>query len=347
MRHVKVWRLPAARPISPTKPRLVVEGSPAPNPAPKALSGRNCLLGALGDSTFSCVRSISDQEAVVGTESGAVCLLDDREGSQKLHLVKHVGFGITSLTVDFDQEAIWLAGRGRRMQRLSFAAFRSPSPSTPISPARSERGLGDKKSTGPAISCMGSLSSHLVTVEATREVHVYPMDALNEDGEQDSGQKTMPAHRDPVLGIRPLKLPNDSSTSFFTWSRNGSVNFWDAQGRCQDSKMIELEQLSGEDEVENELKVLRAAENAEWFVSGDKFGVLRYVRLVNRNCFAADMFSSGSLHERHGLAPMKPALTGARSLILRFNRLLILFWWLVAVAIAWCSFSGKARRHCS
>lgn len=281
VRHVKVWRLPVLRPVSPTKSRLHVDGAaPSPNPAPKALSGRNCLLGPLGDNTFSCVCSISDQEAVVGTESGAVCILDDRGGAQKLCLVTQVGFGITSLTVDFDRESIWLGGRGRKMQRLSFEFIRTSSVSTPMSPARIEKGAADKKSKAPAITCMGSLSSHIVTVEATREIHLYPIGSLRGEGEQEheDGRTSVPAHRDPVLGIRHLNTPNPFSADFFSWSRNGSVNFWDARGKCLDSKTVSVEQHSGiDDEVANELKVLRAGDNAQWFVSGDKFGVLRFV----------------------------------------------------------------------
>ncbi|CAI7602647.1 unnamed protein product [Penicillium glandicola] len=287
LRHVKVWRLPTVvRPASPTKSRLNVEGAgPSPNPAPKALSGRNCLLGALGDNTFTCVNSISYNEAVIGTDSGAVCFLDDREGSQKMITVKQVGFSITSLAVDFDQESIWLGGRGRQMQRLPFDVLRPSSPSTPMSPTRLDKTALDKKSKTPVITCMGSLHSHLVTVESTRAIHVYPIDTLSEDGEQEEGEASMPAHRDPILGICRMDFPNDLSADFFTWSRNGSVNFWDAQGKCQGSKNIDLDQYPGtEDDAANELKVLRTAENANWFISGDKFGVLRILSNSDWTC---------------------------------------------------------------
>ena len=277
VRHVKVWRLPTPRPVSPTKSRLNLDGAgPSPNPAPKALSGRNCLLGALGDSTFSCVSSISDQEAVVGTESGAVCLLDDREGSQKLCPIAQLGFGVTSLAVDFDREAIWLAGRGRKMQRVSFEALRTVPPNTPMSPARSMKNAPDKQSKEPAITCMGSLCSHLLTVETTREISIYPMDSLREEGEQDCGQTSMHAHRDPVLGVRRLAHPNEFSADFFSWSRAGSVNFWDSRGKCLASQTVSLEQAYNVDEdASNEMKVFRAAQEATWVVSGDKFGVLK------------------------------------------------------------------------
>jgi hypothetical protein len=238
------------------------------------------LLGALGDNAFTCVSSISDHEAAIGTDSGAVCFLDDREGSQRMVTVKQVGFSITSLAVDFDQEVIWLGGRGRRMQRLTFEALRASGSSRPISPVRLDKSVADKKSKAPAITCMGSLNSHLVTVESTREIHVYPILGLLEDGEQVEGEASMPAHRDPILGICQMKLPNVFSADFFTWSRNGSVSFWDINGKCRGSKTIDLDQFSGnEDNPANELKVLRTAPNADWFVSGDKFGVLRYVQV--------------------------------------------------------------------
>lgn len=277
MRHVKVWRLPPSRPVSPTKTRLNIDGAgPSPNPAPKALSGRNCILGQLSDSTFSCARSISDQEGVVGSESGAICYLDDREGSQKLQFVAQVGFSITSLTVDFDRESIWLGGRGKKMQRLSFDTLRSSNSSVPMSPARREKIVVDKKSKTPTITCMGSLSSHLVTVEASREIHIYPIEGLRDEGEQEHGDTSMPAHRDPVLGIRRLDA-QDFRASFFTWSRNGSVFFWDSFGRCLNFKTVALEQNCEAEDVANELKVLRAPLDAGFFVSGDKYGVLRFV----------------------------------------------------------------------
>ncbi|KAJ5784074.1 uncharacterized protein N7518_009751 [Penicillium psychrosexuale] len=285
LRHVKVWRLPTAiRPVSPTKSRLNVEvAAPSASFAPKALTGRNCLLGTLGDNTFTCVSSISQNEAVIGTDSGAVCFFDDREGSQKMITVKQVGFSITSLAVDFDQESIWVGGGGRQMQRLSFEVLRGTS--TPTSPARLDKSALDKKGKAPAITCMGSLSSHLVTVESTRAIHVYPIDTLGEDGEQEAGEASMPAHRDPILGICRMDFPNNLSADFFTWSRNGTVNFWDAQGKCRGSKNIDLDQFPGkEDDAANELKVLRTAENADWFVSGDKFGVLRIFSNADWTC---------------------------------------------------------------
>ncbi|KAE8350641.1 hypothetical protein BDV28DRAFT_35360 [Aspergillus coremiiformis] len=275
VRHVKVWRLPDARPGSPTKSRLNVESAPnSPGFAPRALSGRNCLLGSLADSTFTSVATVSDREAVVGTDTGALCLLNDGEGSPKISLVENVGFSITSLMVDSDRSYVWVGGRGKRMQKYSFDALRSSA--APLSPSPSDTSSGEQKLRGPAITCMGSLTTHMVTVDTTRAIHIYPITAVDNDDEQSHVETTLLAHRDAVLGIGPLKVPNDLEADFFTWSCRGRVNFWDCHGKCQDSRIISLEQVPGVDEdASNELKVVRATDEMDLFVSGDKFGVLR------------------------------------------------------------------------
>lgn len=94
----------------------------------------------------------------------------------------------------------------------------------------------------------------------------------------------MPAHRDAVLGVNALKSPNIYDADFFTWSSGGTVHFWNIQGRCQATKQVELEQLqASDDDIPNELKVLRATENMKSFIAGDRYGVLRYRKFHWRN----------------------------------------------------------------
>ncbi|KAE8358477.1 WD40-repeat-containing domain protein [Aspergillus caelatus] len=282
VRHVKVWRLPETRPASPTKTRHNMESAPSsPSFAPRALSGRNCLLGSLAESTFTSVASVSDHEAVVGTDTGALCFLSDAEGSQKITLVENVGFSITSLMVDSDRSCVWAGGRGRRMQRFPFEVLQSSA--APLSPGLSETPSEEQKCRGPAIACMGSLTTHIVTVDTTRAIHIYPFDAVED--EQSHVETTMPAHRDAVLGIGPLKVPNDLEADFFTWSCNGTVNFWDTLGKCRGSRVIPLEEVPGVDEeASNELRVVRASDGMNVFVSGDKFGVLRVLEGQSWKC---------------------------------------------------------------
>ncbi|KAL3439372.1 WD40-repeat-containing domain protein [Aspergillus tetrazonus] len=273
VRHVKVWRLPDIRPVSPSKSRT--NTGDAPNIAtPKALSGRNCVLHTLADSTFTSVVGISDSEAIVGTDMGALCLIDDNDGTAKLTLIQYVGFSITSLTADSDRACIWIGGRGRRMRRLPFESLR-PSSNLP-SPRTLNRLSAEIKSREPAITCIGSISSHLVTVDGTRAINIYPVEKLKGEDEQCNLGDTMPAHRDSVLGVGPLKTPNYLEADFFTWSCRGVVKFWNIQGKCRGSRTILAEPLAGsEDDAANELKILRATTDMGLFVSGDKVGVLR------------------------------------------------------------------------
>ncbi|KAL4867721.1 hypothetical protein BDV12DRAFT_170957 [Aspergillus spectabilis] len=273
LRHIKVWRLPDMRPRSPSKSRT--NTGDIPNSAvPKALSGRNCVLGSLADNTFTSVIRISDSEAVVGTDSGALCLVDENEGNAKLILIQYMEFGITSLTVDSDQTCIWIGGRGRRMRKLAMESLQMSS--NPSSPRTSSWSPVAPKSKEPAITCIGSLTSHLVTVDGTKAIHIYPINELNDRGEYYEAGITMPAHRDSVLGIGQLLTPNYLGADFFTWSCKGGVKFWTTQGECRDTRTVNLEQLSGgDDDTPNGLKILRATSDMELFASGDKLGVLR------------------------------------------------------------------------
>ncbi|PYI08550.1 WD repeat protein [Aspergillus sclerotiicarbonarius CBS 121057] len=277
VRHVKVWRLPDTRPGSP-KSRLTVEAtSSSPNHTPRAFSGRNCLLGSLAESTFTSVASISDRVSVVGTDTGALCFIDDSEGSQKLSVVQHMDFGITSLAVDSCRSCVWIGGRGGQIQQLTFEKIRSST--VPLSPALSGRSSAEQGFKGLAIVCFGSLGSHVVTVDMTNAINIYSSDDLSEDFDQRDAQISICAHRDGVLGIRPLRVPNQLEADFFTWSRKGTVNFWNTQGKCKDSRSIALEHPAGYDEdIPNELKVVRTTDDMDMFVSGDKFGVLRVLQ---------------------------------------------------------------------
>ncbi|KAI9373878.1 quinon protein alcohol dehydrogenase-like superfamily [Aspergillus egyptiacus] len=273
VRHVKVWRLPEIRPVSPAKSRTNTGESPN-LVTPKALSGRNCVLNALADNTFTSVVGISTSEAVVGTDSGALCLVDDSEGNAKLTLIQYLEFGITSLTVDSDRACLWVGGRGRHMRRFAIESLR-PS-NNPPSPRTVSRTPAEQKSKEPAITCIGSITSHLVTVDSTKAIHIYPIEKLNEEGEQCNARTNMPAHEDAVLGIGRLRTPNQLKADLFTWTCKGVVRFWNTRGECCGSQTVGVGQLpGGGDDTSNELRILRTNDGMDLFVSGDKLGVLR------------------------------------------------------------------------
>ena len=87
----------------------------------------------------------------------------------------------------------------------------------------------------------------------------------------------VPGHSSASMGVCVLMQPNESGGHFYSWSTDGQVLVWDQKGIKVDEVNIELEQLINDD-YENELKVVRASPKNDFWVSGDRFGVLRSVR---------------------------------------------------------------------
>jgi hypothetical protein len=212
----------------------------------------------------------------VCSDAGAVCILDDVDGNQKLHLVKNVGFGVSSIAADSESGSIWLGGRDRRLQRYSLEELRSSIVRKPASPNPQEREAHTPKVKKPAIISTGFLVTHMITVDSTRAIRVCPIDGLAEGDVQSLAEVSMPAHRDAVLGLGALKFPNVHDANFFTWSCGGTVSFWDLQGKCHATMKIDLEQLPNNDDDANELRILRATDDMKMFVSGDRYGIVRF-----------------------------------------------------------------------
>lgn len=272
-RHAKVWRLPHDSLIKPRPP----SDSLTPH-SPRALNGRNCLLGDLGDSIFTCVASISDQEAVMCTESGIVCILDDTDALQKLNFATNLEFGIHSVAYDVASGTVWFGGRNRTMQKRSIEELRmliSHASSSPEVQSPIIKEPGAKKR--PTIICLCILSDAMVTVDSGHSIRVSSLNSPDGTPEDNPGQMTeisMAAHKEAVLGINSLKTPNSRKADFFTWASEGTINFWTLNGRRCSTESIELAQLGNSEDEANELKLLRTTEDMEIFVSGDKYGVI-------------------------------------------------------------------------
>lgn len=119
IRHVKIWRIQNSRPLSPSKHRSAGESKAQAIPqSPNTttpLPGRNCLLGSLVDSTFTCVARLMDDRAIVCSERGDVCLIEESEGNQRLVKVEEAGFGVTCIAVDAKNN-VWLGGGGGKIR---------------------------------------------------------------------------------------------------------------------------------------------------------------------------------------------------------------------------------------
>lgn len=154
-------------------------------------------------------------------------------------------------------------------------------PSTPpISPSTSRSGspiLPD--GCRPAnVMAMASMLGHLFTLDSNHSIKIINMSTVDGVPVPNSMMRELPAHKDAVLGVRLLPNNHPSGASFFTWSIGGLVHFWSLEGVNRGDFSIELEQpTDSEDDVSNELRVLRISPMGDYFVSGDKYGVLRSV----------------------------------------------------------------------
>ncbi|WEW57167.1 hypothetical protein PRK78_002629 [Emydomyces testavorans] len=278
VRHIKVWRLGDGIPNSPTKAKSNLDTSnpSSVNPGPIALPGRNCLLGALRDSVFTCISNVSENEAIVCTDTGTICLLDDFMGQQKLHFIKSLNIGILSLAIDHEAGIAWFGCRDGTFQQLSIKDLRSLISNMAVT-SSTERPQSPKLKKPSPVS-MGVISNYMVAVDSTRAIQVYPLISLNNCQANIPQKIDIPAHKESVLGIGAITVTNvHSGAQFFTWSSNGAVSFWDLEGKCYATQKVDIEQISGNGDEPNELKILRATEDMNLFVSGDKYGVIRMI----------------------------------------------------------------------
>ncbi|EFE35844.1 WD repeat protein [Trichophyton benhamiae CBS 112371] len=264
------------------------------SPLPVALSGRNCLLGNLHQSTFTCVSSISDTEAVICSDSGVVCFLDDSNNQQKLQYVKRFDIGVSSVVVDSNSGFIWFGGRSRQLEKCSIDEMRSSPMISPTSANIDTQPCPTPKKA--SIVSMGIIDTHMITVDSSRTLRICPLDPLSKDNIESVADVSVSAHRDSVLGISTVETPNSKSSDFFTWSCGGTVRFWNVNGTCCDTYKVDLEQISDEDEDANELKVLRATGGIKMFVSGDRYGVVRMVQLFKSKDYSIEVIQTMDEH---------------------------------------------------
>ncbi|MCJ1288265.1 hypothetical protein MMC26_007620 [Xylographa opegraphella] len=283
-RTVKLWRLNQSAPASPSKTRFKLENAEPmfpSSPGPRTLPGRNCLLGPLLEATFTCVRPLSDSRAVLCTDRGSICLLDDSERMQRLYQVSSVDFSIRCITIDHSTDQLWVSGRGTDIHSMNIDELtqlettsrkdRSASNSSSSTTSTAEDTLG--------LVALGSLSNCLVAIDSTRSIRLYKNEghvtgwSVHHNGRQIHG------HRSAVVGVSVMPTQETKDPGFFTWSIDGAVSLWTLEGVRRTAFEIPLDQVpSSDDEEPNELTIVRASYDGSFYVAGDKSGVIRYVQ---------------------------------------------------------------------
>ncbi len=274
VRHVKVWRVEDGTSTSPVKQKFAGELPFSTPQHQKTLPGRNILLGPLLEATFSCAVDIGDGRAIVCSDAGDVCLLDDTNKQAKLTRAQELGFVVTC--VSLRGRKVYVGGSTGQFATLDVDELLDGRRDLAVSTARESSGL----------LAMGFLADNIVTIDSRRSIDVWnPEHVPGADGPA-ATHMPIPGHGDPIVGIQSLPKPNCADAAFFTWSGSGKVVLWGIDGQMVASFDVPVEQVPTENELDpvNQLSVVRATRGGELFVTADQLGILRVVRFATKEC---------------------------------------------------------------
>lgn len=261
------------------KKRFALDGTPQPvpvQPTLKTLLGRNVLLGPLVDATFTTLAAISDNKAIVCSEKGDVCLLDDTDG-QKLMRLTNTGFSITCIAVDITTRQVRIGGRSGKVKLMGLDDLLAPN-----TPPESPTPRKDSISTSEVghLCAMGYAAGTLITIDSKHSIEI-----MSPGSAPETLNSPFAAHDDAILGVRLLSQPNDMDAAFFTWSANGTIVFWDLDGNSKKSINVEIEHMApAEDDFVNQCLIVRSSKGAKFLIIGDRYGVLRIIHPVSQDC---------------------------------------------------------------
>ncbi|KAK6345518.1 hypothetical protein TWF718_007432 [Orbilia javanica] len=294
LRHVKIWKM-EEEPVVPSPQanskslHMIFEKfshgkskQPIRSQGPNVLNGRNALLGPLLEEVFISVTAISDDRAIIATEKGDICVIDD--GLQRVSKVASADSGVTCLAVDTQRKFAWVACKQGTIRTLKLQDIANPltPPESPSSRSGSPiLPLGCKPANVIAMVAMGH---NLFLIDTNRSIKVVSLKYHEGLPTPDSVSYEFPAHKSAVNGVRLMPPSAHIQADFFTWSACGTVLFWDNYGNSQNELAVDLEQpKDAEEDVKNELKVVEFSGTGELIVTGDKFGVLRVIHASDRS----------------------------------------------------------------
>ncbi|KAK7724219.1 hypothetical protein SLS64_000553 [Diaporthe eres] len=259
-RHVKAWKVvdEVQRPPSPPKRTLT------PQEAQKTLIGRNVLLGSLLEASFTCAIPCDEAHALLCSDAGDICILDDSTGQIKLTPAAETGFPVACCTIR--GSIALLGGRDGQFVTLDVNTLSTEAATTSAPKlAKGESGLS-------GFSVMGVIQDQLVTIDSERSIEIWEADQLPNKSAQQSMPIRLAGQSDPVLGVQPLTMSDETDLAFFTWSKSGKVLLWDLDGIVKHSFDIPVDDchLGNETDPQNQLCVVRADCDGRIFASGDK-----------------------------------------------------------------------------
>lgn len=274
-RHVKVWRVEESHPASRVSKARPSDASFLSSNIHKTLPGRNCILETMLEANFTSVVAIGPSKAVVATDRGQLCLIDDSDNTQRFYKVAEAGIAVTSMAVD-SRGRLHLASSHGGLKTLSISDTIGILTPPPSPPPRVDSPTVTLSTDSNKIEAVGALFDYLVTVDSQNSIRLSHLCAPDDNTMVGDVLQRLPAHGDPVLGVASLQENNLLGASFYTWSTGGTVIYWTKEGTYKQILDVPLEQISGADEV-NELKTVASSADASILVTGDRYGVLRII----------------------------------------------------------------------
>jgi hypothetical protein len=226
------------------------------------------------EANFTSVVAVAPSKAIVASDKGDICLIDDSDGTQRFSKVAEAGVAVTAMAVDAKGRLHLASSQGglRTLNIRETVTVMTPPPSPP---PRVESPTVILTSTSYKIEAVASLVDYIVTIDSQHSIRLSHLCASDDESLIGEVVQRLPAHGAPVLGVASLGTPNTADASFYTWSTGGSILFWSPGGTCRETVQVQLEQFDGANVDSNELRIVGASSDASLLVTGDKYGVLR------------------------------------------------------------------------
>ncbi|PNS16779.1 Mitogen-activated protein kinase-binding protein 1 [Sphaceloma murrayae] len=285
-RFVKVWR------PDEVAPSMGVDGEKEglSHPGYKPLVGRNTLLADMLEATFTVVVPLSDTRAVICSDAGDICILDDTDKQQRLTRIAVENFAITSACLAEDGQVVVTGSSGEIKAVGLSISKRSDTPVTRSGTPSSRRGEQRGQVYPVAI---GQLPYTLVTVDNQHAAHFHTTKAVSADASSFSRVSSLASHSDAILGVRIIRDSKDGGPVFATWSSGGSIIGWTNDGMPSFQLSVPLDQVDDAYELTNELRTLAFFPGNLVVATGDRYGILRVVDIEGGSTkFAARAHSS-------------------------------------------------------
>ncbi|KAL8799681.1 MAG: hypothetical protein Q9182_005720 [Xanthomendoza sp. 2 TL-2023] len=283
-RHVKVWRV--EQPSSPVKTRRGLDTMndhlPNASPGPRTFAGRNVLLGSLKDAVFTCAVGISEDKAIICTQDGDVCLLDDVDRSQRLLLLSKKDYSINCVTYDRTSGVIWIGGKGEQPESLPLDFFfAAKDPSAALLQHNGPHSQDERNGKElPGVSAICCVDDRLITIDSSRSMSIFDLTSVSNGVTEISVIQQLPAHESAILGVVVIPRSIRQLFDFLTYSEKGQILYWSWTGICTGSCLVPLDHPLGPDADEsNELRVVRYSPTTNSLLTGDKAGILRLLNI--------------------------------------------------------------------